>query len=82
MTPPGLGALREDMAVLAYLAAELMKFPPAEAAGNAEFVNSLQAVTDSVAAVQTAARAGDPARAKEALAKLKPAYSKLFLKFG
>jgi soluble cytochrome b562 len=82
LTPAGLGALREDMAVLAYFAAELKKFPPAEAAGNAEFANGLEAVIDSVAAVQAAARAGDPARAKEALAKVKPAYAKLFLKFG
>ena len=81
-TSAGLGALREDMAVLAYLTAELKKFPPAEAAGNAEFANGLQAVIDSVAAVQSAARASDPARVKEALAKVKPAYSKLFLKFG
>jgi soluble cytochrome b562 len=82
LTPADLGALREDMAVLAYLAAELKKFPPAEAAGNAEFANGLEAVIDTVAAVQAAARAGDPARAKEALAKVKPAYAKLFLKFG
>jgi soluble cytochrome b562 len=78
----GLGELREDTAVLAYLAGELKKFPPAEAAGSAEFGNGLQALFDALAAVQSAARAGDAAKAKDALARVKPAYSKLFLKFG
>lgn len=81
-TPAGLGELREDIAVLAHLAADLKKFPPAEAAGNAEFTNGLNAVLDSVAAVQAATRAADAAKAKEALGKVKPAYSKLFLRFG
>jgi soluble cytochrome b562 len=81
-TPAGLGELREDAAVLAYLADQLKKFPPPEAAGNAEFTNGLQAVIDSVTSVQSAARSGEAAKAREALAKVKPAYSKLFLKFG
>jgi len=81
-SPGGLGELREDAALLAYLGMQLRKFPPPEAAGTPEFDDVLRAALDSVSAIQTAARAGDAARAKEALAKLKPAYSRLFLRFG
>lgn len=78
----GLGELREDIAVLSYLAGELKKFPPVDAANTPDFAGGLQALIDSVDAVRAAARAGDAEKTKAALAKVKPAYAKLFLKFG
>ena len=77
----GLGALREDAAVLAYLAADIKAHPPAEAA-NPAYGKLLDAMLDSVAKLGTAAKSGDAAAAKAALGGLKVPYSKLFLKFG
>ncbi len=77
----GLGALREDAAVLAYLAAGIKAHPPAEASDPA-FGKLLDGMTDSVTRLANAARSGDPAATKSALGGLKVPYSKLFLKFG
>ena len=77
----GLGALREDAAVLAYLAADIKAYPPAEAADPA-YAKLLDGMTDSVTKLSQAARSGDAAAAKAALGNLKAPYSKLFLKFG
>ncbi len=77
----GLGALREDAAVLAFLAADIKAHPPVEAADPA-YGKLLDAMTDSVTALANAARTGDAAAAKSALGGLKVPYSKLFLKFG
>jgi hypothetical protein len=77
----GLGALREDAAVLAFLAADIEAHPAAEAA-DAAYGKLLDGMTDSVTALADAARTGDAAAAKSALDNLKVPYSKLFLKFG
>ncbi len=77
----GLGSLREDAAVLAYLAADIKTHPPVEATDPA-YGKLLDGMTDSVTALETAARNGDAAAAKAALDNLKVPYSKLFLKFG
>lgn len=77
----GFGALREQAAVLAYLANELDRFPPPEA-GETDYAPSLKALQQAVADIQAAARASDVAAAKAALAKIKPVYAKLFLNFG
>jgi hypothetical protein len=69
-------------AVLVYLAADALKHPPAEALVAKEFAPLAQSLTDSAARLQAAALAGDPAAINAALGNLKPAYSKLFLKFG
>lgn len=78
----GLGELREDVAVLAYLSQQLQKFPLQEAAGSPDFGATLQVTLGAVSSLQNATRAGDGTRSREALGRLKPAYSKLFLKFG
>ena len=77
-----LGDLREDSAVLAYLAHDIEAHPPADAASNAEFKQLLDAMLNSVAAVQAAARSGNPSAVGPALGALTAPYSKLFLKFG
>ena len=77
----GFGALREQAAVLAYLANELDRFPPPEA-GEADYAPTLKALQQAVADIQAAARTNNVAAAKAALAKIKPAYAKLFLNFG
>ena len=77
----GLGSLREDAAVLGYLAADIKAHPPAEAADPA-YGKLLDGMMDSVARLGAAAKSGDAAAAKAALGGLKVPYSKLFLKFG
>jgi hypothetical protein len=77
----GLADLREDAAVLSYMADDLKRHPSPQAAAP-DYGTLLQNLFDSVAAVQKAARSGDGAAAKAALPKLKPAFSRLFAKFG
>ena len=78
----GLGKLREDAAVLAYLYDDLAAKPPADGAGKPDYAQALAAVKASIDAVLTAARAGDATAAKKAVDGLKGPYSMLFLKFG
>jgi predicted metal-dependent hydrolase len=77
----GLADLREDVAVLSYMADDLKRHPSPQAAA-ADYGTLLQNLLDSVAAVQKAARSGDGAGAKASLPKLKPTFSRLFAKFG
>jgi hypothetical protein len=78
----GLQALHEQSAVLKYLANETMAHPPSEAKGNAQFDKLSQSVTASVETMLQAVRTNDPKAIKTAAGQLKPAFSKLFLKFG
>jgi hypothetical protein len=77
----GMAELREDAAVLSYLADDIAAHPAPEASDPA-YAPLLEAVMTSVMTLREAARAGDAAAAKLAVNALKPAYSKFFLKFG
>lgn len=77
----GLNELREQVAVLDYLAAELKRNPAPEVQAP-DYGSTLQALVDSIGALQQAARAGDATAAKAAMGKIKPAYARMFLKFG
>jgi hypothetical protein len=77
----GLGRLREDAAVLSYLAADIFAHPAPEAADPA-YASLIGALKASVDALVAASRAGDAAAAKSAVDGLKVPYAKLFLKFG
>lgn len=77
----GLGRLREDAAILDYLAGQIAANPPAEA-GAPEYKPLLETMLKATTALREAARAGDAAATKAARGTLKPAYSKFFLKFG
>ena len=85
LTKPDAMAMTEVLemaAVLKYLAGDALAHPPAEAAGSSEFEDLAKAVSASVDAVVTAARAGDAEKLKVAIAKLKPSYARFFVKFG
>jgi hypothetical protein len=82
LTGAGLTELVEDAAVLALLGNELKKSPPADAAQAPEFAPLLGAVLGAVGELQTAARAGNVEAIKAARGKIKPAFAKLFVKFG
>jgi hypothetical protein len=76
-----LGRLREEAAVLVFLADGIARHPLPES-DNPEFAPLLAAMENSATALLEAARSGDAAAAASALKALKPAYSKFFLKFG
>jgi hypothetical protein len=78
----GLGELREDAAVLAYLFRRLETHAPAYFTGGNEFSQALGGVKVSVENLLSAARSSDPGAVRQAVQKLKQPYSVLFLKFG
>jgi hypothetical protein len=78
----GLGDLREDASVLAYLFRQLETHPPAYITGSAEFSHAMGSVKTSVEDLLSAARTANPDAARQAVQKLKQPYSVLFLKFG
>jgi hypothetical protein len=80
--PDGMARLTARAGALNYLAGRLSSDAPASQMEDAEFKVLLQAVETSVRELQSALFAQDPVAARAALGKLKPAYSKLFLKFG
>jgi len=77
----GMGRLREDAAVLSYLAAAVAAHPPPESV-NPSYKPLLDGLLASAAALRDAARTGDIAAARPAIGALKPAYSRFFLMFG
>ena len=74
--------LLEHAAVLAYLADDIMKAPPAGAGESNEYAGLAGALQASVDNFLAAARSGDAAALKAAVGGLKVPYSKFFLKFG
>jgi hypothetical protein len=78
----GLGELREDASVLAYLFRQVETYRPADLVGNAEFAQALNGVKASVDNLLAAARSADPTAVRQTVQKLKQPYSVLFLKFG
>lgn len=77
----GLAQLREDAAVLDYLAAQIANHPPAEASDPA-YEELLNGMMGSTAALVQAAQGENAEAASKAVAGLKVPYSKFFLKFG
>lgn len=80
--PKGLQLLTAQAGALSYLARQLDEQASKELKANDEFTSLLKALTQSVANLEAALLNQDTAAAKEAAAKLKGPYSKLFAKFG
>ena len=80
--PGGMLARAGRAGVLDYLGRRLRSEAPAALAGDAEFGRLVDAVQGSVAALRGAIARQDEAEVRDALGKLKPPYSRLFLKFG
>jgi hypothetical protein len=81
-TPQDLPTISARIAVLSYLAGELTRLPPAEAASDPAFKALAGDVRQSLDKVSAALATADLAAVKAALGGLKAPYSKLFLKFG
>ncbi len=80
--PQGLQMLAAQSGVLDYLARQLRSQAPAALLRNTEFEALLKEVEVSVQNLKKAALDQDATAIKAAMSKLKPAYSRLFLKFG
>ena len=80
--PDGLQKLTAQAGVLAYLSVKLASEAPPEYLKNEEFDALLKAQRQSVDDLQSALLARDSRAVKDAVGKLKKAYSRLFLKFG
>ncbi len=80
--PNGMGLLREDASVLAYLYRQIDAHRPSYIMQDAEFSAAMRDVKMSVDNLMAATRAADPAAAQKAVKTLKQPYSVLFLKFG
>lgn len=78
----GTGALREDAAVLHHLVGQVERYAPAAVKGDAAFKESLAALAASVKSLQDAARSGENTAIEKAMKGLKPAYARIFVKFG
>jgi hypothetical protein len=78
----GWWVLMAEVGKLDYLAERLDTQAPAELKRDPDFVAGRKAVADSVAALRAAVRAQDKAATREAIGKLKPPYSRLFLRWG
>ena len=78
----GLLQLTLQVGALDYLAGRLHSEAPADYLKNEEFIALYKAVDRSVSNLKSALLSQDAARVKEALGKIKGAYSKLFIKFG
>jgi hypothetical protein len=80
--PQGLPRLTAQVGVLDYLGRQLRLQAPPALRQNSEFDALLKDLEASVRELVQAAQAQDAAALKAALGRLKPPYSKLFLKFG
>lgn len=78
----GWMALAAQVGVLDYLAQRLASQAPAAHRADADFLAGVQAVASSVETLKSAVMAQDAKATREALGKLKPPYSRLFMKFG
>ena len=74
--------LLQQAGVLAYLADDLVEHAPVDLMANVQFKKLLQGLIGSVRAFMEALESNDPAKVASAQKALKPAYAKLFLKFG
>lgn len=77
-----LHALREQMHTLARLAENIERTAPASLHENAEFKTLLNNLIGSVSDLKSALHGDDKAAIVKAISALKPAYAKLFVKFG
>lgn len=80
--PGGMMTLAGQAAVLDYLAKRLKSEAPAALVADAEFTGLVDAVQASVNGLRAAIARQDEAAVREAIARIKSPYSRLFVKFG
>jgi len=78
----GLLLIREELAVLDYLADKMKENAPAEYLKKEKFNKAMQGVFSSLKNLRQAINAKNPDKVVKAINGLKPAYAKIFVKFG
>ena len=78
----GLLIIREELAVLEYLAEKMKENAPAEYMKKEEFNQAMQGVFRSLQNLRQAVNEKNPDQIVKAIKRLKPAYAKVFVKFG
>jgi hypothetical protein len=78
----GLLLIREELAVLDYLADKMKENAPAEYLKKEKFNKAMQGVFGSLKNLRQAINAKNPDKVVKAIKGLKPAYAKVFVKFG
>jgi hypothetical protein len=78
----GTARLREEAAVLVHLAGLVATHAPPALAKDAAFNEGLAALKGSAETLLSAARRGDRPAIEQAMKALKPAYARLFVKYG
>ena len=78
----GLLLIREELAVLDYLADEMKENAPVEYLKKEKFNKAMQGVFGSLKALRHAIDEENPDKVVKAIKGLKPAYAKVFVKFG
>ncbi len=78
----GLLLIREELAVLDYLADEMKENAPVEYLKKEKFNKAMQGVFGSLKALRHAIDEENPDKVVKAIKGLKPAYAKIFVKFG
>ncbi len=80
--PDGIGRLRETAAVLVHLAGLVAANAPSSLTRDPAFNESLNTMKGSADALLAATRKGDRSAIEQAMKALKPAYSRMFVKYG
>ena len=78
----GLLIIREELAVLDYLAGKMKENAPAEYLKNDDFKKAMNNVLGSLKKLRQAVDEKNPDQVVQAIKELKPAYAKVFVKFG
>ena len=74
--------IREELAVLDYLAEKMVQKAPAEYLGNEEFKQVINGIFSSLHNLRQAVNENNPGDILQSIKKLKPAYARVFIKFG
>jgi hypothetical protein len=74
--------IREELAVLEYLAKKMQENAPANYLKNEKFNQAMEGVLDSLKNLRKAVNENNPEKVAKTIKALKPAYAKVFIKFG
>ena len=77
-----MSGVRENLAVLEYLADKMNENAPEKYMKNEKFNQAMRGVADSLRNLRQAVNANNPERVVKTIKALKPAYAKVFIKFG
>ncbi|UCD66124.1 MAG: hypothetical protein JSW69_00380 [Deltaproteobacteria bacterium] len=75
-------SIREELAVLEYLAKKMQENAPADYLENQKFHKAMEGIFESLKNLRQAVNGENPDKVAKVIKALKPAYAKVFIKFG